>query len=134
MALAERIRRARRIAGTSQQGLANALGVTRSAVSNWESANAARPATARLAMLANVLDVSFEWIATGRGEMRLSRPAHDSFIVEDLLVVDCPHERNLLCAYRHAPARVKAILQEIASLHSPSGSRPPGSIQQSRFT
>jgi transcriptional regulator with XRE-family HTH domain len=132
MALAERIRRARRIAGLSQQGLASALGVTRSAVSNWESTNAARPASVRLAALANVLKVSFEWIATGRGEMRLSRLAHDSLAIEALLVVDCPHELNLLCAYRHAPAKVKAILQEIASLHAPAArmSRP---VQHSRI-
>ena len=125
MALAERLRRARRIAGMSQQGLASALGVTRSAVSNWESANAAQPATGRLAMLASALQVSFEWIATGRGEMRLDPTMHSTPAVAGLLVVDCPHELNLLNAYRHAPARVKAILQDIASLHAP-GARASG--------
>jgi hypothetical protein len=77
-------------------------------------------------MLAKALQVSFEWIATGRGEMRLSGAAHDAPTIEDLLVVDCPHELNLLCAYRHAPAKVKAILQEIATLHSPPAARAPG--------
>ena len=70
MGLAARIRRARRIAGLSQQALANTLGVTRSAVSNWES-DSVCPATDRLAILATTLQVGFEWLATGRGDMRL---------------------------------------------------------------
>ena len=37
--------------------------------------------------------------------------------------VDCPHELNLLHAYRRAPARVKALLQEMASLHAPPSAR-----------
>ena len=123
MALAARIRRARRIAGISQQALADKLGVTRSAVSNWESDSGVRPATDRLAVLAKTLHVSFEWIATGRGEMRLCAGMHDKFVVDSVTMVDCPHELSLLQAYRRAPARVKALLQEMANLHSPSKSR-----------
>jgi hypothetical protein len=33
-------------------------------------------------------------------------------------VVTCPHEIQLLQAYRRAPVRVKALLQEIAHLHA----------------
>ena len=123
MALAARIRRARRIAGMSQQALADKLGVTRSAVSNWESDSGVRPATDRLAVLARTLHVSFEWIATGRGEMRLGDGMHDKFVADSVAVVDCPHELQLLHAYRRAPAKVKALLQEMAILHSPTKSR-----------
>lgn len=124
MALAARIRRARRIAGISQQALADKLGVTRSAVSNWESDSGVRPATDRLTVLASALHVCFEWIATGRGEMRICAGMQDKFVVDSVAVVDCPHELQLLQAYRRAPARVKALLQEMANLHSPSQSRP----------
>ena len=123
MALAARIRRARRIAGISQQALADKLGVTRSAVSNWESDSGVRPATDRLAVLAKTLHVSFEWIATGRGEMRIGADLHDKFVAESFAMVDCPHELQLLETYRRASTRVKALLQEMASLHSPSKSR-----------
>lgn len=123
MALAARIRRARRIAGISQQALAETLGVTRSAVSNWESDSGVRPATDRLAVLAKTLQVGFEWIATGRGEMRMCGGANDKFAADSIVVVDCPHEIQLLQAYRRAPAKVKALLQEMASLNSPSQSR-----------
>jgi transcriptional regulator with XRE-family HTH domain len=119
MGLAARIRRARRIAGISQQALADALGVTRSAVSNWESDSGVRPATDRLAVMARALHVGFEWLATGRGEMRMCSSASVATTVEDCAKVDCPHELNLLHAYRRAPARVKALLQEMANLHAP---------------
>ena len=123
MGLAARIRRARRIAGISQQGLAGTLGVTRSAVSNWESDSGVRPATDRLAVMARALHVGFEWLATGRGEMRLGADTRDATPTEGCAMVDCPHELNLLYAYRRAPARVKALLQEMASLHSAPTSR-----------
>lgn len=123
MGLAARIRRARRIAGLSQQALADALGVTRSAVSNWESDSGVRPATNRLAVLAQALHVGFEWIATGRGEMRVCAEPRDRPDVDHGAVVDCPHELQLLQAYRRAPARVKALLQEMANLHAPASSR-----------
>lgn len=123
MALAERIRRARRIAGFSQQALADKLGVTRSAVSNWESDSGVSPATERLAVLAGTLHVSFEWIATGRGEMRLGPGMQDLIATDCGALVDCPHELQLLQAYRRAPARVKALLQEMANLHSPGQPR-----------
>jgi transcriptional regulator with XRE-family HTH domain len=123
MGLAARIRRARRIAGISQQALADTLGVTRSAVSNWESDSGVRPATDRLAVMARVLHVGFEWLATGRGEMRVCAEARDGSGDEGCAVVDCPHELNLLHAYRRAPARIKALLQEMASLHAPPSRR-----------
>ena len=43
MKMQERIRRARRRAGLSQTGLAAAVDVRRSAVSNWESADGVLP-------------------------------------------------------------------------------------------
>jgi transcriptional regulator with XRE-family HTH domain len=123
MGLALRIRKARRIAVLSQQELARRLEVTRSAVSNWEADAGVSPATDRLVELARVLHVSFEWLATGRGEMRLGGPFVEAGVREAGAVVDCPHELNLLQAYRRAPARVKALLHEMAELHAPARRR-----------
>lgn len=123
MELAQRIRRARRIAGLSQQALAEAVGVTRSAVGNWEAAAGVRPASDRLALLACALHVNFEWLATGRGTMQLPAGLDDPPAVEGLLVVECPHEMRLLLAYRQAPYRVKTLLQELAGLHAPASRR-----------
>jgi transcriptional regulator with XRE-family HTH domain len=107
----------------SQQALAEALGVTRSAVSNWESSGSARPATDRLAMLASALQVSFEWVATGRGDMSLPGGRGAATVADAAAVVDCPHELHLLQAYRRAPDRVKVLLQDMARLHAPPLSR-----------
>lgn len=128
MGLAARIRRARRIAGISQQALAHALGVTRSAVGNWEADSGVSPATDRLVVLARTLHVAFEWLATGRGEMRVGgQAAAGAGPVEDEVraLVHCPHELNLLQAYRRAPPRVKALLHEMADLHAPGPRRRP---------
>lgn len=125
MEFAERIRRARRIAGMSQQALADAMGVTRSAVGNWEAAGGVRPASDRLALLACTLRVNFEWLATGRGGMQLQEGLDEPPAVEGLVVVECPHEQRLLLGYRRAPTKVKALLQELADLHAPSTQRIP---------
>ena len=62
-----RIRLARRAASLTQVELANQLDVGRSAVAQWERADGSRPSATHLAALAQKLNCSFEWIATGRG-------------------------------------------------------------------
>jgi len=64
-----RIRVARQLARRSQAELAQALGIGRSAVANWECGRA-HPSTARLTRLARATGVTFEWLATGQGAMK----------------------------------------------------------------
>lgn len=67
MDIGARIRKARLAAGISQVRLANLLGVTRSACSQWElSGGGTSPRGERLAEIAKLLDVSYEWLATGQ--------------------------------------------------------------------
>jgi transcriptional regulator with XRE-family HTH domain len=67
-----RIRQCRRLAGWSQAGLATATGVRRSAVAQWEKAShGTSPSIGHLVDIALATGVSFEWLATGRGPMRL---------------------------------------------------------------
>lgn len=66
--MADRIRRARRVAGFSQEQLAGAVGVQRSSVAQWERAGGTRPSVDHLAQLAVATQVHFEWLATGRGD------------------------------------------------------------------
>jgi transcriptional regulator with XRE-family HTH domain len=61
-----RIRQARRTSKLTQTGLAQKLGVSRSAVAQWENPGGSQPSTANLARLAGALECSFEWLATGR--------------------------------------------------------------------
>ena len=107
MKLSMRVRKARHQAGLSQQVLAERMGVTRGAVANWESAVAV-PAARRLARIANVTGVSYEWLATGREAMLPElgfedpkTPAIDADFVDD------PVERQLLDTFRMASMRAR---------------------------
>lgn len=67
--MATRIRQARWMALLTQVQLANAVGVNRSAVAQWERESAGtHPSVANLSAIATATRVSFEWLATGRGE------------------------------------------------------------------
>lgn len=61
--MAERIRRARRVAGLTQRAVAAALGVGRSAVAQWELEPGTRPSEANLRALAALLGCPRDWLA-----------------------------------------------------------------------
>lgn len=109
--LGVRIRIARRQASMTQMQLAERLKVGRSAVGNWESATDISPASVRLREIALVTGVSYEWLATGRGEPsahELERPAVDAELVYDAT------ERRLLSAFRACKAVTRqAVLQMV---------------------
>jgi len=71
MDLADRIAKARKSRKLSQTQLATVLGVSRGACGQWE-AGFSPPSSKRLADLARVLEVPYEWLATGRGESVMS--------------------------------------------------------------
>jgi len=70
MNLPMRIRRARNLSRITQSELANRLNIKRSAVSQWENAAGTTPSVSHLIRIALETDVSFEWLATGRGTAR----------------------------------------------------------------
>ena len=65
MSLGSRIFKARTAKKLSQSALGKQLGVTRNAVSLWES-NTSQPRAETLRKLAVILDVGFDWLATER--------------------------------------------------------------------
>lgn len=119
MTLAERIRMARRKARLTQQSLADALQVNRSAVSNWEAKGGSSPSGRNMRQLVEACHVAYEWLATGRGEMLLPGPADDAPPANALLVED-QAEMRLLRAFRHAPPRLKLIFLDLAIFSSSS--------------
>jgi transcriptional regulator with XRE-family HTH domain len=130
-AAAQRIRMARRGAGLSQAQLALELGVQRSAVSHWE-AQRGKPSVNHLRQLALLTGVQFEWLATGRGAMTPSSDTLlDSIAAVDALLVDDPHERRLLVAFRDAPAQSRVPLLELAEQLAAQrlGRRPRGATE-----
>lgn len=69
--MATRIRIARLRSEITQSELADRIGVTRSAVANWEISSRAKPSVGNLVAIAIATDVSFEWLATGRGSISI---------------------------------------------------------------
>lgn len=78
---------------------------------DWESATGISPASARLREIALVTGVSYEWLATGRGN---ANAYADELPAVDAELVDDPVERRLLSAFRACKAVPrKALLQMI---------------------
>lgn len=114
MTAQQRIRLARRHAGLSQQKLALAVGVQRSAVSHWEAPQGKHPTAAHLGEIAMTTGVQFEWLATGRGTMALSKDAQlDSVATADALLVEDALELRMILAFREAPVRSRLPLIEV---------------------
>lgn len=65
MSLGERITELRKASGLSQYALAQALEVSRQAVSKWENGQSS-PDAANLIRLAEILDTDIEYLTTGR--------------------------------------------------------------------
>ena len=106
-----RIRKARIAKGLSQTELAKKLRINRSAVANWEC-GASKPRSAHLQQFALLTDVSFEWLATGRGSPSLREEWIPAAAAE---IVDDPHEIQLLQAYRTcATADRRSLIRSLA--------------------
>ena len=128
MNFAFRSRRARRISGLSQARLAAMIGVGRTAVANWEGAAGFLPSTGHLLAHARATGVAFEWLATGRGPMRLAHdPGDDVPAVAGVLLVECPRERAFLMDFRVASANAQSFALEVVreSAHRRGGRRRP---------
>jgi len=114
MKFAIRSRQARRYAGLSQEQLASAIGVGRSAVANWEGRSGPLPSMAHMLAHACATEVALEWLATGRGPMQLVHdPRDDLPAVDGVLVIDCPHERELLLDFRVASPNAQFLAIEV---------------------
>lgn len=110
----ERIRLARRVVAMSQNQLAQVVGVQRSAVSHWEAPLGKNPSVSHLRQIALVTGIQFEWLATGRGEMPLSKDIQlDSIATAEALLVEDPLEFRLVEAFRAAPLRTRLSLLEV---------------------
>lgn len=119
MKLADRIRKCRKLSAMSQEQLAHALDVSRSTIANWEGADDVTPSTDRLHRLAKVCKVSFEWLATGRGEINLPDYVHDIPAALDMLILEDPKEIRLIHAWRRTASKQQRNLLEYAESYAP---------------
>ncbi len=110
-ALSLRIRRARRLAAISQTELARRVGVKRSAVSQWENSNGTTPSVEHLIRIAVEARVSFEWVATGRGQSDCPVEQISTVVLEDY-AMDA-HESMALAYLRCMTTAKKRIALQI---------------------
>lgn len=106
--LPDRIRRARKLRNVDRGTLARNVGVTRSAVTQWEHPRGSTPSVEHLVRIAQSTGTSFEWLATGTGAVHASGEreavAQGSYAQDDA-------EEALLSLWRDAkPATRSAIL------------------------
>ncbi len=112
---AERVRRARTLAGLSQIGLAAAVGVKRSAVAQWERRDGCLPSMQHLVAVAKATGVQVEWLGTGEGEMGRSQPEWcQGLMREDYAQDDL--EADCLVALRSMPIQVRKQLVTVLKL------------------
>ena len=69
MNIGKRIRAARKEVRLTQEELAARLGVSRSAIAQWETRPNVLPSHANMDALTEVLEVNYEWLAKGSGPM-----------------------------------------------------------------
>ena len=110
-----RIRMARRHMRLSQEGLAKAVGVRRSAVSHWEAPLGKVPTVTNLSKIAEVTNVQFEWLATGRGTMAITREVElDSVETAFAVLIEDELEMRMIQALRSIPLDSRMSLLELA--------------------
>ena len=100
--LNQRVREARSKAGLTQEALAGELGVSRSAVAQWEMERGTAPSVDNLIALACRSGMGFEYLATGRGDAHFGPPT--VAVAEEL------------SAYRHLDNEQRQLLARFAKL------------------
>jgi transcriptional regulator with XRE-family HTH domain len=106
--LSNRVRQARVRAGLTKTELARLVGVCTSAVVQWERSQGTVPNITNLARVAQITDVAFEWLATGRGAARVTAGDGPPAIDPATIAITIFEERllqiaRLLPAHRHEP-------------------------------
>ncbi len=81
--LALRIRKARSAAALSQAEVGRRIGVKRSAVTQWEHPSGTTPSVEHLIQIALETNVTFEWLATGRGASHSAEAEAGSAVMID---------------------------------------------------
>lgn len=107
-----RIRVARRRKHMTQADLAAALGVSRSAVGNWEGAGKTMPDASHLIGIAVATGVSCDWLISGGGE---PCSANCGARRAPSTARNCI-EQQVLLAFRHGPPRTRRAISQLLDL------------------
>jgi transcriptional regulator with XRE-family HTH domain len=116
MTFGERFKTARRRAGKSQAECAKELGITRNAISLWES-GATRAEGRHLVKVAQLLGVTPKWLDSGTGPQDVPsvavRERTATYGTDGLR----EEEHDLVLAYRAMPEEVRTVLWDVIDGH-----------------
>ena len=119
MDMNDRIGLARKQSGFNKSELARNLDVTPTSCSSWElpagNRNNSRPSVANLGRLALILNVRFEWLATGRGPMSLTPSGNRE---QKVPLSKTDRAESLLSLYRMLPAGQRSSMLDFIRLVS----------------
>lgn len=101
MTLREKLIVSRNKAGLSQMELAERLGVSRQAVSRWESGDTT-PSVDKLKTLARIYGVSLDWLCSDAADRELPEAAKPE---ADRPPDDAPRERKVRKSKKSGPSR-----------------------------
>jgi len=125
MDMNKRIKQARKAVGFNKSELARSLDVTPTSCSSWElppgNRNNSRPSIDNLGRLALILNVRFEWLATGRGPMPLTTPYNEQ---PSLPQSDSDKAKSLLGLYRSLSAGQRGTVLDFLKLISGESPKP----------
>lgn len=108
--VADRIRQARQLTTLNQEQFGKAIGVSKSAVSQWELGKTELSPNSLFA-IERRFGIRAEWIATGHGERMREKSAAD--------------DQEFLAAYHELPTEEKTAVRVLVFRRRPSPSRPP---------
>ena len=123
MLIGARIRQARQAAGLSQARLAELMGVTRSACSQWESPDAGTaPRLQRLVDISRCLGVSYAWLATGQLDRHSVGNDYENAHSYNNASLSWQQQR-LLLLYQHLPPSAQVSLLQLLNAMVQQGGR-----------
>ena len=110
--IAQRITQARKDRGLSQAHLAERMKISRGACGHWERGKAS-PSTQHLTKLAQILNVSLEWLVTGTGNMNNSLEISEPSGPDYVLTIKDDETREVAERYFRLPKKKRQIILEL---------------------
>jgi transcriptional regulator with XRE-family HTH domain len=114
--LADRVRSARRNASISQTEFARRIGVTPSAVAQWEQPAGTLPSLQSIVRILEITGACPNWLLLGKSSKsgRYASKASEVEAVSLDTYAHCADEENLLTIFRRIPTRRRVLLMSMA--------------------
>ena len=112
--IGERIKILRKELGKTQQAFANAIGLKRNTIANYEI-DKIQPSDRTIADICREFNVSENWLRTGEGEMFLDL-GEDEELVQVLAAIQVSDDdmiKDLLISYWHLDEKEKAAIRKL---------------------